>query len=49
MENEEMAGLSLAEVEMESCSESMAPGAWAVSPPQLTVDQFRNDGHPKEL
>ena len=26
----------------------MAPGAWANSPPQLTVDKFKNEGHPKD-
>ena len=36
-----------AEVEMESCSESMAPGAWSSASPSLTIDKFKNDGHPK--
>ena len=36
-----------AEVEMESCSESMAPGAWSSTSPSLTIDKFKNDGHPK--
>ena len=35
------------EVEMESCSESMAPGAWSSASPSLTIDKFKNDGHPK--
>jgi len=37
-----------AEVEMESCSESMAPGAWSSASPSLTIDKFKNDGHPKD-
>ena len=27
------------EVEMESCSESMAPGAWSSASPALTIDK----------
>ena len=40
-------GSNAAEVEMESCSESMAPGAWSSASPSLTIDKFKNDGHPK--
>lgn len=35
------------EVEMESCSESMAPGAWAGST-TANVNKFKNDAHPKD-
>ena len=32
------------EVEMESCSESMAPGAWAGSTAANVNEKFKNDG-----
>jgi len=33
------------EVEMESCSESMAPGAWAGSTAANVNEKFKNDGN----
>lgn len=36
------------EVEMESCSESMAPGAWSGSSVNSAVNKFLNDGHSKD-
>ncbi|CBY10072.1 unnamed protein product [Oikopleura dioica] len=36
------------EVEMESCSESMAPGAWAGSTAANVNEKFKNDAHPND-
>jgi len=36
------------EVEMESCSESMAPGAWSGISITVAVNKFRNEGHSKD-
>ena len=33
---------------MESCSESMAPGAWSGISINTAVNKFRNDGHAKD-
>ena len=43
-----IASLRAFQVEMESCSESMAPGAWSGISVNAAVNKFRNDGHAKD-